>query len=294
MSGKKRLLCGGFLLVLLVPLLFACTAEEIGDGGYDLYFQESNLNLAAGGGAFQTERVYLSAEDDPQKLAEALIAELLKGPRDETLKNTIPAGTTLQSLELTGHRAVVDLSGTYSNLSGVALTMADYAITLTLTQIPEILAVQITVWGRSLAYREKQVFMSREVLLSQEEDVLRTIPATLYFLNADGVLTPEERLLDLYEGDTQVGAAARALQRGPENRNLSPVLPESFHLNSVWQEDDICYINFSTAQLEEGIEGLETAAYALGLTMCSLENIEETWFLVDGEFNDSFAPIHGE
>lgn len=104
MSGKKRLLCGGLLLVLLVPLLFACTAEEIGDGGYDLYFQESNLNLAAGGGAFQTERVYLSAEDDPQKLAEALIAELLKGPRDETLKNTIPAGTTLQSLELTGHR----------------------------------------------------------------------------------------------------------------------------------------------------------------------------------------------
>lgn len=294
MRRGNRWIAGAVLLALLLPLLCACASEESTGNSYDLYFQKSNLNLAAGGGAFQTEQTYLSEEDDPQKLAEALMAELLRGPRDETLKNTIPSGTTLQSLELTGRRAVVDLSAAYGNLSGVALTMADYAITLTLTQIPEILAVQITVRGRGLAYREKQVFMNREVLLSQEEDILRTVPATLYFLRTDGVLTPEERLLELYEGDTQVAAAAKALEQGPENRDLLPVLPEGFQLNSIWQEDNICYVNLSAAQLEDGAESLQTAVLALGQTMCSLENVDETWFLVDGEFSDDFAPISGE
>ena len=281
------------LLALLAALLYACAGEEVDENGYDLYFQEANLTLSAGGGALQTERVYLSEEDDPQELAEALMGELLKGPRDETLKSTIPAGTAMQSLELTGRRAVVDLSAAYSNLSGVGLTMADYAITLTLTQIPEIRAVQITVRGRELAYREKQVFTGREALLAQEEDVLRTVPVTLYFLDAGGALTPEERLLELYEGDTQVDAAAKALERGPENRDLSPSLPEGFQLNAVWQEDDTCYVNLSAAQLEGGPEGLQTAVQALGQTMCSLEAVNETWFLVDGEFSDDFAPVSG-
>ncbi len=292
MKLQKRLTA--ITLFLTAFFLCACASMEIEANGYDLYFQESDLNLAAGGGALQTEHIYLTATEDPRALAETLMSELLKGPRDETLKNTIPAGTTLQSLELTGRRAVVDLSAAYSNLSGIALTMADYAITLTLTQIPEILAVQITVRGQELTYREKQVFLNREALLSQEEDVLRTIPATLYFLNSDGVLTPEERLLELYEGDTQVSAAAKALERGPENQNLSPVLPEGFQLNAVWQEDDICYVNLSAAQMENGTENLQAAIQSLGRSMCSLESVNETWFLVDGEFSDEFAPISAE
>lgn len=294
MKRKPCQIAAILLLTLLVTPLCACGGEEAGESGYDLYFQKSNLSLSAGGGALQTERVYLSEEDDPRALAEALMQELLRGPHDETLKNTIPAGTAIQSLELAGRRAVVDLSSPYSNLSGIGLTMADCAITLTLTQIPEILAVQITVRGHQLAYREKQVFTGREALLSQEEDVLRTIPATLYFLNADGVLSPEERLLELYEGDTQVDAAASALEQGPENRDLSPSLPEGFHVNAVWQEGDICYVNLSAAQLEGDAGSLQTAVQALGQTMCSLEAVNETWFLVDGEFSDDFAPVGGE
>ena len=76
------------------------------------------------------------------------------------------------------------------------------------------------------------------------------------------MLIPEARTLDLYEGDTQVSAVAQALERGPENRELLPVLP--FQVRSLWQEDDVCYVNLSSAQLE-GLDDatLETALEAL-------------------------------
>ena len=108
--------------------------------------------------------------------------ELLQGPSDETLKRTIPAGTTMNSLYLEGTRAVVDLSTAYGLLSGIELTLADQSIALTLTQVPEIVSVKITVLGEELAYRDRQIFTGRDVLLAPEGDVVGTVDATLYFL----------------------------------------------------------------------------------------------------------------
>lgn len=276
------------LTVLLLALLTlaACGQKDGSEISYLLYFQEGELGFAAGDGALQTENLYLSPEEtqDPQLLAELLMIHLLEGPFDETLKSTMPSGTSLVSLKLTGGLALVDLSSQYSSLSGVALTPADSAVTMTLTQIPEILSVRITVRGRELAYRDKQIFTARDILLTPEEDVISTLSAMLYFQSPEGVLIPEARTLDLYEGDTQVSAVAQALERGPENRELLPVLP--FQVRSLWQEDDVCYVNLSSAQLE-GLDDatLETALEALRNSLCSLESVGETRFLVDGEFS---------
>ena len=276
------------LTVLLLALLTlaACGQKDGSEISYLLYFQEGEFGFAAGDGALQTENLYLSPEEtqDPQLLAELLMIHLLEGPFDETLKSTMPSGTSLVSLKLTGGLALVDLSSQYSSLSGVALTLADSAVTMTLTQIPEILSVRITVRGRELAYRDKQIFTARDILLTPEEDVISTLSAMLYFQSPEGVLIPEARTLDLYEGDTQVSAVAQALERGPENRELLPVLP--FQVRSLWQEDDVCYVNLSSAQLE-GLDDatLETALEALRNSLCSLESVGETRFLVDGEFS---------
>jgi len=281
--------------LLLLFLLTACQREEpAARTGYELYFQEADLTFSAGDGAFRTETVYLfdSETDTSLRLAEALMEQLLKGPADETLKSPIPAGTTLLTLELTGDRADVDLSAAYGSLSGVALTLADSSIAMTLSQVPEISSVQITVRGRELAYRERQVLNVREVLLTPEEDVLSTVDVRLYFLSPEsGALVPEERTLDLYEGDTQVSAVAKALESGPEDRELLRSLPEGFQVKSAWLEEDICYVNLSSALLE-GLEKttIDTAVEALDRSLHSLEGVQEVRFLVDGEFKRDLGP----
>ena len=285
-------------LCLLLPLLIltGCQREEPARTAYALYFQEADLTYSAGDAPFRTESVYLynGETDTPRRLAEALVNELLKGPSDETLKNPLPTGTSLLSLKLTGGLATVDLSAAYGTLSGVALTLADSAIAMTLSQVPEISAVQITVRGRELAYRERQVLNIREVLLTPEEDVVSTVDVMLYLLNQEGGLTAAEQTLDLYEGDTQVTAVARALERRPEGRDLFSPLPEGFQVKSAWQEEDICYVNLSSALLE-GLEeaAVRTALEALESSLRSLEAVEEVRFLIDGEFSRNLGETAG-
>ena len=291
----KKQIC----LLLLVPLLLlpaGCRREEPARTAYDLYFQEADLTYSAGESPFRTETVYLyDAETDAApRLAEELVRELLKGPADETLKSTFPAGTTLLSLEIEGDRARVDLSPSYESLSGVALTLADSAIAMTLSQVPEVSSVQITVRGRELAYREQPVLNLRDILLTPEEDVISTVEARLYFLNQEGRLTAAEQILDLYEGDTQVSAVAKALEGRPEGRDLLSPLPEGFQVKSVWLEEDICYVNLSSALLEGlGESALQTALRALEDSLSSLEAVEEVRFLVDGEFRRDLGAFGG-
>ena len=187
----------------------------------------------------------------------------------------------------------MDLSAAYSTLSGVGLSLADYAITLTLTQLPDVARVRITVAGRELDYRSRQVFLARDILTVPKEDVVGTVDASLYFVNGDGALTAEARTLNLYEGDTQVSAVVRALENGPETKGLSAVLPEGFKVRKVWLEEEICYVSLSSALLEGQLEPetLSQAVLALEQSLLSLDSVEEVRFLVDGELADTYGPI---
>ena len=176
-------------------------------------------------------------------------------------------------------------------LIGVALALADYAITLTLTQLPEISAVSVTVRGQPLAYRDRQIFTARDVLFSSNEDVIDTLNATLYFLDETGGLTPVEMTLDLYEGDTQAGAVVKALLEGTEEKDWLSAIPEGFQVTSVRLEESTCYVDLPTAALpglpEEA--DLSLALRALADSLLSLRAVEEVRYLVDGEFASAYG-----
>lgn len=293
----KRLLMPLICVAVLLSAV-GCASEETQQNhlGYDLYFLESDLDLAAGEGVLRPEQISLPVDVEAagdRQLAEALVKKLLEGPEDLSLKNTIPIGTTLLSLEIQGTEAIVDFSVAYAGLSGIALTMADYAVAMTLTQLPNIMSVRITVHGRELAYRDRQIFTVQDVLLAPEGDVLGTVDVRLYFLSEYDTLRSEDRTLEIYEGDTQVATVIRALENGPQNKALSGIWPEEFRIRAVWQEEDICYVNLSSALLETLPEGamLDVTLQSLGDSLCSLESVTEVRFLVDGEFSQTYGSV---
>ena len=149
----------------------------------------------------------------------------------------------------------------------------------------------ITSDGQELSYRNSQVLMEQDVLLSTMEDVIDSVAVKLYFVTEDGKLVPEERTLELYEGDTQAGAVVRALEAGPERGELGAVMPEGFRVLSAWLEEDVCYVNLSAAQLEGLPRGtvLYNAIDALRRSLASLEAVAEVRFLVDGEFAETYG-----
>jgi len=262
---------------------------------YDLYFTVRSLDANGGGDAVAAEHSTVSRDDDRDTatLAEALLAQLLAGPADAKLQLPFPSATQLLSLQMKDDRATVDLTSPYATLSGVSLTLADYCITLTLTQLPGIHTVSVTVRGQELAYRDAQSFSADDVLFSSTEDVVGTADATLYFLDANGALVGEDRTLDIYEGETQAETLIGALEKGPENKTLHSSLPEGFTVQSVWMEDDTCYVNLPSSALREiaAAADRQTAIVALARSLRSLAGVISVRILVDGEFTGNYGGV---
>lgn len=286
------------LLLCAMLLLSACAGRGEGETdapGYDLYFREAELQDASGRDALRAERIVLEDTEGKttREMAEILLLELLEGPSDPTLVSTVPAGTGLLSVRVEGGQAQVDLSMPYNILSGVELTLADYAVTMTLSQLPDVLTTKITVHGRELAYRDRQTFSAWDVLRAAQEDVVSTLRATLYFPDENGQLQPNRQELELYEGDTQAQTVANALENGPDEEGLLPVLPETWRELSVWVKDTTCYVNLPTALLTEEITEaqIRLALEALGRSLCGLETVREVRFLVDGTFGQVYGTV---
>ena len=294
---KKRWLPIAFLAVLLIVVggtIGTVSIRQESVNTYSLYFVEEDLRAASGGDALRAEeRTVNDGALSTEELAETLMEELLKGPVDPTLESPFPKGTGVNLVERKGTEIHVDLSRVYSSLSGVELSLADYAVTMTLTQLPDVARVRITVAGSDLDYRSRQAFQARDILFVPKEDVVGTVTAQLYFLDESGELTPEERTLSLYEGDTQVSAVIRALENGPEAKELQTVWPEGFKVRKSWLEEGTCYVSLSSALLEGQPDpaALTQAIDSLQASLLSLETVDEVRFLVDGEFAEAYGPV---
>ena len=268
-----------FTFLVLSLLLAACVRSggTEGENSYTIYYPAAELRDVPGEDAIVARTVQLPDADTltQEELAQRLLERLLADA-------PMPGGTTLLSLSVLGNWARVDFSRQYARLAGIDLTLADYCVTLTLTQLDGVNAVSITSGGRELPYRETQTLTAADPLLSMREDALRPITVSLYFLDpTSGALRAEKRALALYEGQTRVNALLEALAQGPESDALAALLPEGFTVLSARVEEGTCYLNLpSDADL--GISPRQTVE-SLVLSLCSLDTVERVQIVVDGE-----------
>ena len=85
---------------------------------------------------------------------EGLLNLLLAEPESEDLARAIPEGVRVRKWSIHNGLLTVDFSSAYASLSGIDLTLADYSVVLTLTQLVD--TVMITADGEMLSYRDHQ------------------------------------------------------------------------------------------------------------------------------------------
>lgn len=279
-----------FILALLAALVAfascAKSAQEDEESGYALYFL-SDLDASGGGDAIAASSVRFTPDEtmSTEDCVRALMELLLAGPDEAALHSPIPEGTALRALKVSGRRAEIDLSAQYARLSGIDLSLADYCITLTLSQLPNVNAVSITANGSELPYRKTQVLLSADTLLSSRESGLRPITVQLYFLDSEtGELRAEQQTLALYEGQTRVNALLEALAQGPEDDSLLSLLPEDFSVVSSRIENGVCYLSIpANVSLPED-EGTRALLFgSLEKSILSLSGVDEVQILIEGE-----------
>ena len=145
------------LLGLLLLLGSCSTAAE--KGGYQLYFASGLED----GSAILSEPYQGEADPGPRELMEAL----LSGPTEEELNSPFPSGVSLRSWGLEEGVLVLNLSEQYGGLTDISLTVADYCIVLTMSQLDGVEAVEINVAGQPVSYRNHQILTREEAVLSQ-------------------------------------------------------------------------------------------------------------------------------
>lgn len=286
------------LLASLLVLLTACSAPagpEQGTEGVLVYYllPEEEARGADRIGA-RWESLALPEGADDLAEAQAVVERLMAGPEDESMYSPLPEGVELLGLELRDRTAYVDFSGEIRDLSGVELALADYCLTLSLTALDSVRAVTVTAQGRPLGQQPKQVFYERDVLLSDMGDVLQTVEVSLYFLNADGALAAEKRMLSLYEGQTLAEALVAALLEGPESRELLRAVPEGFAINYVRVDSGVCYLSLpasSLALLPQDGQTQQMILWSLADSLYSIDSVEEIRLLADGEELKLFGSV---
>ena len=292
---KKKILIT-VLLVLTTMMLAGCAQETSKEeSGYQLYYA-TRTETARGGDAIGEFPIKLSdmEQADTQSLAQRLLEALLLPPEDPLLISPFPSGTQLQEVTVSGRRACVNFNAPYARLSGVDLSLADYCVTLTLTQLEGINAVTITANGRELPYRKTQIMTAADTLIGSREDMIRPITVQLYFLDTEtDELRAQQQTLALYEGQTRVNALLEAMRLGPEGDDtLKCLLPEDLLLLSTRTEDGICYLNLlSDLTLPEGREAQQQMVDSLVLSLCSLSGVEQVQLMLDGEIAERLGEV---
>jgi len=165
---RRCLLAALWAGMAMLLLLCACdSGAQQEPSGVMVYFVDDDTGEHAGLGSALRGEGYDPTHPEVVPTVDELLSALLAGPKLEGLRSPIPAQAQLLGWSLEeGGLLRLDLSEHYGELSGVELTLADYCITLTLCQLEGITAVEITVAGHALSFRDHQVLTAQEVLTS--------------------------------------------------------------------------------------------------------------------------------
>ena len=98
---------------------------------------------------------------------EELVDALFSGPTQGGLTSPFPEGLSLQGWSLEDGLLTLSLSEQYGGLTDISLTVADYCIVLTMSQLDGVEAVEINVAGQPVSYRNHQILTREEAVLSQ-------------------------------------------------------------------------------------------------------------------------------
>ncbi len=278
-------------------LLWESASESDYQAELELWFP------SADGSCLLSERRQLTiAQDKP--LAEYAVEELIRGPQRSDAAAAVPEGTELLGVHISGGICTVDLSDAYYQKrpsSPREERLMVYALVNTMTSLPGVDLVQITVEGSRL--EEYTYIMLSEPLSEAEEFTYPVLMkwswfvVDLYLETANGKLVAVPVPTDDHEYPDTLSMTGRAidmlLSRDRTWGYRSPV-PEGTRLLGVEVQDRICTIQVSMEFLAGDARQRTLAAEALAATAIDVGNYQGVRIKVENELYENGTLFHRE
>lgn len=265
-------------IAVLLALLFlsGCAAGNAPQGPAIYYAVHSGSGY--GRAAVQGE----PWTDAPENAGpEELVRQMLTAPLDNSLYVIFPPKVRLLSWTLEDELLTLDFSEEYNELSGIALTLANYCLVLTMTQLESVDRLSITVEGRPLPESSQTPLTVQDVLLTGEIQDPVLVGFQLYFPLADrSGLGTEYREAELYNTslEEQIQTVIRLLAAGAQETDEmdSPFAELEVSLESQ-MVDGVCLLTL-TESWAEILAGEPLVRQALVNSLCELSGVDAVVF----------------
>ena len=291
-SRRGCLLFRGVLVTISMILLASCGQEEKEENVYPVYYvsnSETRVEIHS----------HVMEADDPEKQLLELVECLGTNPEKLEYKAPFSMGFEVLGIEADENgRLQIDVSAAYRELSVTTEVLVRAAIVRTLTQLPSVSAVMITVEGNTLydSKNNEVGWMNAEQFINNDGNEINTYELArvrLYFADESGTRLIAADREKHYSTNTPLERfVVEELIAGPSGRieGLYPSVNGSTKIVNVTTKDGICYVNLDESFLTVvNNVSTEVSIYALVNSLVELSNVNQVQILINGEVPASFS-----
>lgn len=278
--------------VAVVLFLAACSGkEEEGENVYQVYYVSNSETKV------EMHSHVMEAEDPEEQLKE-LINCLSTEPEKLEYKAPFAMGFQVLGTTLEGTNLQIDVNAAYKELPPVTEVLVRAAVVRTLTQLPEVSLVMITVEGSQLLDRKENTvgWMNAEQFIDNDGNEINTYEEArvrLYFADESGTKLIAADREKHYSTNTPLERfVVEELIAGPSGRieGLFPSVNSGTKIVSVMTKDGICYVNLDETFLAV-VNNVSTdvSVYAIVNSLVELSSVNKVQILINGEVPSSFG-----
>lgn len=280
------------LMLLQVVLLAGCGSEEPQGTPIDISYLNKNETKLV------TETHYLTGRDTKEMIVEVLTL-LCSVPDNKELKATLTSGINIITYSYDGEQVIVSLGEKYKELSRTTEVLTRAAVVRSLTNIPEVNYVMITVNGESLTDISGNAIgiMTSEMFVNnagtQVEAAESRVTLRLYFANEEGDRLVAVNREIVHNADVSnvpmEKLVVEQLVSGPANDETYPTISPDTKLVNITVKDGVCYLTFDSALLT-AVNNVTTdvTIYSIVNSLVELSNINKVQISVDGNKGGKF------
>lgn len=285
----KKLFSAVLALVLACSLLTGCTVEtqeekvDSGSNQYYLYYVNKDETKVV------KERYQLEQESAEFMLQDFTgILNAQEGSGDNLA--LLPSGVQLVTYRLNESLLELEFNSDYSKMSRAREILVRAGVARTFLQIPGVTGIKIFIEseelkdskGQAVGVIDGNTFVE---MWGSDKDAYRYDTFTLYFTDKTGEhLVAEQRNVYYKRILPRERAILEQLAKGPMVKGHYPTIPQETEILGVEVSDDVCYVDFSSAFSDSGIDiPVNTMIYSVVNSLLDTASADKVQISVEGD-----------
>ena len=285
----KKLFSAVLALVLACSLLTGCTVEtqeekvDSGSNQYYLYYVNKDETKVV------KERYQLEQESAEFMLQDFTgILNAQEGSGDNLA--LLPSGVQLVTYRLNESLLELEFNSDYSEMSRAREILVRAGVARTFLQIPGVTGIKIFIEseelkdskGQAVGVIDGNTFVE---MWGSDKDAYRYDTFTLYFTDKTGEhLVAEQRNVYYKRILPRERVILEQLAKGPMVKGHYPTIPQETEILGVEVSDDVCYVDFSSAFSDSGIDiPVNTMIYSVVNSLLDTTSADKVQISIEGD-----------